>query len=32
LYEDGELRTYLLVMDPGDEAFSEITEFAKRMT
>jgi predicted DNA-binding protein with PD1-like motif len=29
LYEDGELRTYLLVMDQGDEAFSEITEFAK---
>lgn len=29
LYEDGELRTYLLVMDQGDEAFSEITMFAQ---
>lgn len=29
LYQDGDLRTYLLVMDKGDEAFSEITEFAK---
>lgn len=29
LHEDGDLRTYLLVMDKGDEAVSEITEFAK---
>lgn len=29
LYQDGDLRTYLLVMDQGDEAYSEITEFAK---
>lgn len=29
LYQDGDLRTYLLVMDQGDEAFSEIVEFAK---
>ncbi len=29
LHEDGNLCTYLLVMDKGDEAFSEITEFAK---
>ncbi|HET9659060.1 MAG TPA: PPC domain-containing DNA-binding protein [Thermomicrobiales bacterium] len=29
LYEDGDLRTYLLVMDQGDEAFSEISRFAR---
>lgn len=29
LFDDNGLRTYLLVMDKGDEAFSEITEFAK---
>ncbi len=29
LYEDGGLRTYLLVMDQGDEACSEIVGFAK---
>ena len=29
LFDDNGLRTYLLVMDKGDEAFSEITAFAK---
>ena len=29
LFDDHGLRTYLLVMEKGDEAFSEITEFAK---
>ncbi len=29
LYEEGDLRTYLLVMDQGDEACSEIVAFAK---
>jgi predicted DNA-binding protein with PD1-like motif len=29
LFDDNGLRTYLLVMYEGDEAFSEITEFAK---
>lgn len=29
LYQDGDLRTYLLVMDQGDEACSEIVAFAK---
>src|SRR5215218_10955923 len=29
LFDDHGLRTYLLVMDKGDEAVSEITEFAK---
>ncbi|MCA9859209.1 MAG: DNA-binding protein [Thermomicrobiales bacterium] len=29
LYEDGDVRTYLLVMDKGDEGFSEIVTFAK---
>lgn len=29
LYDDDGLRTYLLVMDPGDEACSEIVAFAQ---
>jgi predicted DNA-binding protein with PD1-like motif len=29
LFDDHGLRTYLLVMEQGDEAISEITEFAK---
>ena len=29
LFDDHGLRTYLLVMDKGDEAFSKITAFAK---
>jgi len=29
LYQDGDLRTYLLVMDQGDEACSEIVAFAR---
>ncbi len=29
LHEDGDLRTWLLVMDAGDEAMSEITSFAR---
>jgi predicted DNA-binding protein with PD1-like motif len=29
LYDDNGLRTYLLVMDMGDQAFSQITAFAK---
>jgi predicted DNA-binding protein with PD1-like motif len=28
LHQDGDLRTYLLVMDKGEEAFSEIVAFA----
>lgn len=30
LYEDNGLRTFLLVMDKGDKAFAEITEFAEK--